>query len=809
MSAESGQVFTLEVSQFGESYIPQINRKLFESAPSEQIFTASHDELVSAEDTLSLVIGTDSGLLLNYVSHVGVPAGSCILFVEHEDVIAQLSLQIPDGVEGIMLLTPQALEQELAKNRFDSYLLRNQVVITQSFSAKNAYFDAYSLISIDVLKLVDLVRFNLTTSLDIHSFVEQQLLNAADDVLPARQLAEHIDGHGRTAIVVAAGPSLDQHLDWLKQHQDSLYIFAVSRVARKLYDNGIIPDVLVSIDPYDISFTVSRDMLTLPDDILFVNGYHAVHTLVGQWAGPRCYLGDRYPWQREDNWSVQGPTVSNTALSLAGELGFERVLLLGVDLCNSQLGVTHAEGSREARLGPNINKIGEWVTTYTGELAETPIQLKVAMDSLATQVTLYPHSQFINLSCHAAQVAGITHIPLTELSLAVMSDKASLRATLAEVFSSAPNLSQQLEVKAELQRALSQLRQIEQKAKQALQLMDKFPATQGKIDRLEAELNRFENMFNLVRVIGFRSISCILSDRNMDELTPDQVKQLQQDYYLAMSHTVPSLQRMVQAGIDVVESRIWECNPKAVLGKLTQAWLSLNCPRRGAILLKRFAGFESTQPEFLQLQQATDVQMQDGVSNIATSFETWTHWPLDNVPDKIYQLRTTANQVGLEQVIYGLDNFQISDEAKRLSARAKSYLAELRQDVQGALQPLLDLPAALREETDQRQMVHAAIAAGRLDIAVELMCELGKVTDSYLPLLAKTLKIQGDYIGAVEVWLMYLNKYPQDVESWCALGDLLITADSPQDALQIFSQVLSLAPEHAHAQAMIAQLQGE
>lgn len=56
---------------------------------------------------------------------------------------------------------------------------------------------------------------------------------------------------------------------------------------------------------------------------------------------------------------------------------------------------------------------------------------------------------------------------------------------------------------------------------------------------------------------------------------------------------------------------------------------------------------------------------------------------------------------------------------------------------------------------------------------------------------------------------MYLNKYPQDVESWCALGDLLITADSPQDALQIFSQVLSLAPEHAHAQAMIAQLQGE
>lgn len=79
MSAESGQVFTLEVSQFGESYIPQINRKLFESAPSEQIFTASHDELVSAEDTLSLVIGTDSGLLLNYVSHVGVPAGSCIL----------------------------------------------------------------------------------------------------------------------------------------------------------------------------------------------------------------------------------------------------------------------------------------------------------------------------------------------------------------------------------------------------------------------------------------------------------------------------------------------------------------------------------------------------------------------------------------------------------------------------------------------------------------------------------------------------------------------------------------------------------
>lgn len=48
--------------------------------------------------------------------------------------------------------------------------------------------------------------------------------------------------------VVSAGPSLDKNLEYLKQIEGKGLIFAVDTVAQKLYDNGIIPDAISTIE---------------------------------------------------------------------------------------------------------------------------------------------------------------------------------------------------------------------------------------------------------------------------------------------------------------------------------------------------------------------------------------------------------------------------------------------------------------------------------------------------------------------------------------------------------------------------------
>ncbi len=53
----------------------------------------------------------------------------------------------------------------------------------------------------------------------------------------------------KKVLLISAGPSLDGYIDWIKKYQDKFTIVCVDVITRKLEKNGIIPDVVVSIDP--------------------------------------------------------------------------------------------------------------------------------------------------------------------------------------------------------------------------------------------------------------------------------------------------------------------------------------------------------------------------------------------------------------------------------------------------------------------------------------------------------------------------------------------------------------------------------
>lgn len=100
---------------------------------------------------------------------------------------------------------------------------------------------------IEDFKLLQKARNNIIYSLDneIHG-----LKNGLDQLKKNRFLLSHdIKTSPQCNIaIIAAGPSLNDDLKWLKENQDNLIIFAVHSSVRVLTLNGIIPDFQFNLD---------------------------------------------------------------------------------------------------------------------------------------------------------------------------------------------------------------------------------------------------------------------------------------------------------------------------------------------------------------------------------------------------------------------------------------------------------------------------------------------------------------------------------------------------------------------------------
>ncbi|QIB27504.1 motility associated factor glycosyltransferase family protein [Caloranaerobacter azorensis] len=88
------------------------------------------------------------------------------------------------------------------------------------------------------------------------------------------------------AIIVSAGPSLDKNIRQLKEAQNRAVIIAGGRTLKPLLDNGIKPDIVVSLDPGIGAYNVIKD--NLDKEIPLVT------TVISQSDIIREYRGKKY-----------------------------------------------------------------------------------------------------------------------------------------------------------------------------------------------------------------------------------------------------------------------------------------------------------------------------------------------------------------------------------------------------------------------------------------------------------------------------------------------------------------------------------
>lgn len=152
------------------------------------------------------------------------------------------------------------------------------------------------------------------------------------------------------AIVVAAGPSLDVTMDYLRRNKGKKTIIAVNTIFRKLVQNGIKPDFVVVIDASD---RMEKHLTGMENEDVPL-----VLDLCTYWRWAHDYKGPKYRMyatygcaeakeyiekNRKEKW-LSGGTVTFSAMEFAYQMGAKKIYFAGVDLGYPE-GKSHASGT--------------------------------------------------------------------------------------------------------------------------------------------------------------------------------------------------------------------------------------------------------------------------------------------------------------------------------------------------------------------------------------------------------------------------------------------------------------------------------
>lgn len=824
---------------YDDEVIYEVNRDAFDKVGASAQFQRQYGSLFEQEDYLFIIVGTDSGLLAQWIMKKTLPIGTRIIFVEPEAIYENVSPRLPELSDNdhIRLVTGEDWYDLKESFQFQDYAYLDHIKVVQSFASLDAYFTEYRGIHWEVQNKIKDYTWQIEFQLGSQAFVKRQVENIADNKDQAICLKESFDG--KTAVLLGGGPSLDELIPWVKENRHNVTVVAVSRICRRLLQAELQPDIVVSIDPHPVSFDVSKEMLEFDEKTLLIHSFHVTPLLLAQWHGPAVYFGERLPWKSKtngENLPNQGPTVTNTALAMSIHLGFKRIILGGVDLCYDRAGNTHASGSNESNAGPLLGNVGVQVETNGGWMADTRHSFSTAVDIMGTQAerALENNCTIINPAEGAAKIPNVEHILLANIQVA--QEKQTAFETISSIIPSNTAEHRSKHYKAmlkEVAHANGRLRAISKLADDALVCNDGLFGRNGKtadfkykkrMDKIERKLDReYKDISPLVKSFGSRRFLHLVKPDKGREWTDKEIEDWGRAYYEAYQQSAEQLLHMLEDSQQRLRSRLDEEQPQPNFAELFKQWNDDLSPGRAFVWKTHHsAQYDSlTDDDKAQFGTLFD-DFNDIIENQETEQALWcqNNYTLAPVRSK---LQILFQQQELQELVHTSEELSKneSEEGKGLYALSKGYLAELQNDNDAAFaayNELVDVAASKMEENEGllpkspeledalRRMSGIALGLHDVDNALLILDTLSALSPTYEPQYAELLRLSGNIESAMDVYAAYLRKAPKDFVTMLKLGKLYQEVGVEDSARWAYNYVIEQDPDNEAAKALLNQL---
>lgn len=228
-----------------------------------------------------------------------------------------------------------------------------------------------------------------------------------------------VDKEGVPAIVVAAGPSLDKNIKELKRAVGKSFIIAVDTALKPLANEGIIPDITLSIDSHKPLSLFENDYTK---DVPIILGLTSNSKIRDVHRGMRIYQGsqksilDRFiiDFSKENTVLESGGSVTCDAFSLAQKAGFKTVIFIGLDLAFTG-DITHSKASygKEQTIAED-NPDHFNVESMDGGMVKTSASLEIYRRWFEHAVEIYSDIKVIDATEGGAKKRGMEIMTLKD-----------------------------------------------------------------------------------------------------------------------------------------------------------------------------------------------------------------------------------------------------------------------------------------------------------------------------------------------------------------------------------------------------------
>jgi hypothetical protein len=814
-------------NSFGEHYLFAINRNLFRDTDASTVFRSYYGDSLFEEDYFYIIAGTDSGLLYQYVKAHGIPKGSRYLFLETPEVFSLLE-NLDDGQEDIAVTAEEEWLTIAEKMGINKYTCMGRLTTLRSLGVVHGHFSPYPQFWRKIKMEFDAYLTNSRMMIQVRPFVTTQIMNLTENQIPATCLLNTFKG--KTAVILAGGPSLDSLLPWVKEHRKNLLVIAVSRIGRTLQKADLHPDIFISVDPQDHNLYVSKDMLAFQEDAVLVYNYHLSPNLLASWGGAKAFIGPRYPWstplQPEFISPGGGATVTNSAMELAVNLGVAQIILCGADFCFNQEGYTHASGTAEKDIGPMPQLCQLQIETNSGRMADTENSYLQSSQYIDVQAKAAKEKgcRVINPSPDAMRLGNVEYIPTNEIQIEKLDQPAR------EIISASMPPSEQKsritlykEELGEVDRILDELRTIKELANKGLQYNKKVYAANKKnnvaddknidtksaqkINRIEEQLNgKYKETINFLKVYDitrFTEIYRLEIGELEDNIQNNQI------FFQALIDTSSELINMLRETRTRILSRLEEEKPQANVKYLIEQWRNDKQPGRALQWAQHHADAvnnlaEDVKKELDDFQNTFEESIEESGSIYLKKIKAETE--LDGIAARAREQFLCQDEAGLNRILVSLHKHKDQSRAVHYIALVEGYLAEITDDSEQAIKSYGSITDESAQMDALKRLFNIFTQKQDWERALETLEKLSAFSETYIPMYADLLQAIGESEAAINIYTEYLLKYPDDLKSMMKLGNLFLKSGTIDGVTWTMNYILDKDPNNHAAKKILEEL---
>lgn len=251
-------------------------------------------------------------------------------------------------------------------------------------------------------------------------------------------------------LVVGAGPSLREEIEWLNENKDKFVILSVFAALKTLSKYDISPDIVIQLDekiPEAINLVNSFDNFDFVKNSVFIFSASAPDILFDTFNHHNIFVVEDRSFYKQEALQIVASSVGEVAYSISLLFNAKETYLLGLDLALSDDGSSHSKDHHWAKK-LDVSKSDEIPTVtslmqstlkvkgnFRDEVYTTPL-LVVSIPKLDRYTSvLKSDTQNVYNLCDGAYFKDVQPLHTKDVKNLCVINKANLHSGIHEVFS--------------------------------------------------------------------------------------------------------------------------------------------------------------------------------------------------------------------------------------------------------------------------------------------------------------------------------------------------------------------------------------